>query len=109
MSALKTAIAVLWVVFGIYWIVSAFGAKRGSRTGRLRAPGLIFIVAFLLLRLFGAKSLAVHSLVLEVIGTILLVSGFALAVWARIYLGRNWGMPMTQKEEPELVTSGPTS
>jgi protein-S-isoprenylcysteine O-methyltransferase Ste14 len=28
-------------------------------------------------------------------------------VWARIHLGRNWGMPMTERTEPELVTSGP--
>jgi protein-S-isoprenylcysteine O-methyltransferase Ste14 len=35
------------------------------------------------------------------------VSGLGLAVWARIYIGRNWGMPMTEKDEPELVTSGP--
>jgi protein-S-isoprenylcysteine O-methyltransferase Ste14 len=107
MSALKSAIAVLWIVFGIYWIVSAFGAKSGSRAGRLRPPGLIVIIAFVLLRIFGAKNLAVHSVILEVVGTILLVAGLGLAVWARIYLGRNWGMPMTQKDEPELVTSGP--
>jgi protein-S-isoprenylcysteine O-methyltransferase Ste14 len=37
------------------------------------------------------------------------LAGLALAIWARIYLGRNWGMPMTQKEDPELVTSGPYS
>jgi protein-S-isoprenylcysteine O-methyltransferase Ste14 len=37
----------------------------------------------------------------------LFVAGLGLAVWARIYLGRNWGMPMTQKDEPELVISGP--
>ena len=24
-----------------------------------------------------------------------------------MHLGRNWGIPMTQKDEPELVTSGP--
>ena len=34
-------------------------------------------------------------------------TGIALAIWARVHLGRNWGMPMTQKAEPELVTSGP--
>jgi protein-S-isoprenylcysteine O-methyltransferase Ste14 len=38
---------------------------------------------------------------------VVLVSGLSLAVWARIYLGRNWGMPMTLKRDPELVTSGP--
>jgi protein-S-isoprenylcysteine O-methyltransferase Ste14 len=31
----------------------------------------------------------------------------ALAIWARIYLGGNWGTPMSQKVDPELVTSGP--
>jgi protein-S-isoprenylcysteine O-methyltransferase Ste14 len=29
------------------------------------------------------------------------------AIWARVHIGRNWGTPMTQKNEPELVTSGP--
>jgi protein-S-isoprenylcysteine O-methyltransferase Ste14 len=24
-----------------------------------------------------------------------------------VHIGRNWGTPMTQKNEPELVTSGP--
>jgi protein-S-isoprenylcysteine O-methyltransferase Ste14 len=24
-----------------------------------------------------------------------------------VQIGRNWGVPMTRKEEPELVTSGP--
>ena len=24
-----------------------------------------------------------------------------------MHIGRNWGTPMTQKDEPELVTSGP--
>jgi len=33
--------------------------------------------------------------------------GIGLAVVARAYLGRNWGMPMSRKENPELVTSGP--
>lgn len=33
--------------------------------------------------------------------------GVGLAILARTYLGRNWGMPMSRKENPELVTSGP--
>ncbi len=107
MSALRTAIFAVWIAFGVYWFVSALGAKSGSGTGRFRAPGLIVILAFVLLRIFGAKSVAVHAVTLEVVGAIVFASGVALAVWARIYLGRNWGMPMTQKDEPELVTSGP--
>jgi len=33
--------------------------------------------------------------------------GLAFAVWARRHIGKNWGMPMTSKEHPELVTTGP--
>jgi protein-S-isoprenylcysteine O-methyltransferase Ste14 len=32
---------------------------------------------------------------------------FGLAISARWHLGRNWGMPMSRKEQPELITSGP--
>ena len=108
MSTLNVAIPVAWVVFWVYWLISAFAAKRGSRTTLTRFPGLgILVLAFVLLRIFKANSLTVHTPVLQVIGVVLFVSGLAFAVWARIHLGRNWGMPMTQKDEPELVTSGP--
>ena len=108
MSGLRIAITIIWVLFWIYWLISATGAKRGSRTRRARPPGLfIVILVFVGLRVFKLGSLAVNSPVLQVVGAILFLAGLGFAVWARIYLGRNWGMPMTQKDEPELVTSGP--
>jgi len=108
MQTLKTAIAVAWIVFWVYWLVSAFGVKQG-RASRRRIPlnGLSALAVLLLLRVFRGGSLAVHSPVLGAIGAGVFVSGIALAIWARVHLGRNWGMPMTQKAEPELVTSGP--
>jgi protein-S-isoprenylcysteine O-methyltransferase Ste14 len=107
MTTLRTAILITWAVFWVYWLISATTAKSSIRRGRPRPAGLTLIVAVVLLRLFKADTLAVHSVVLEVLGTVLFVAGLGLAIWARIYLGRNWGMPMTQREEPELVTSGP--
>ena len=44
---------------------------------------------------------------LNILGLLLTASGVGLAVWARVYLGRNWGMPLSIKENPELVTTGP--
>ncbi len=41
------------------------------------------------------------------IGLLLFVLGLAFAIWARVHIGRNWGTPMTEKNDPELVTSGP--
>ncbi|MGH2974019.1 MAG: methyltransferase family protein [Solirubrobacterales bacterium] len=104
---LRTLVIVAWGLFGLYWLVAAVGAKEGSRTRHTGSPGLLLLTAFVLIRVFNADSLAVHSSALRVVGLVLLGSGLGVAVWARIYLGRNWGMPMTEKNEPELVTSGP--
>ena len=110
MSAVRTFIFVVWAIFWVYWLVSAVNAKQGSsRSWRARPLfGLIFVVAVLAIRRStGGTDLTVHSPALEAIGVIVFLGGLGLAVWARVHLGRNWGMPMTQKADPELVTSGP--
>jgi protein-S-isoprenylcysteine O-methyltransferase Ste14 len=108
MRALQTAIAIAWIIFWVYWFASAFGVKEG-RGGRRGIPlrGLSVLSVVLLVRVFRGGGLGVHSPILGAIGAVVFASGIALAVWARVHLGRNWGMPMTQKAEPELVTSGP--
>lgn len=108
MHTLKVVLVVAWIFFGIYWLASARGVKQGVG-GRRRIPlgGLTALSVILLLRAFDGGSLTVHSVVLGALGAIVFAAGIALAVWARLHLGRNWGMPMSQKEEPELVTSGP--
>ena len=108
MNTLRSAIGITWLVFWIYWLVSAFSANR-SRPGSRRYPltGLTALAVFLLVRVFQNGGLAVDSPVLGAIGAVVLASGLVLAVWARLHLGRNWGMPMSQRVEPELVTSGP--
>ena len=55
----------------------------------------------------GAPGAATGNPWLLGIGLAIFVLGLALAVWARVFLGRNWGMPMSQKADPELVTTGP--
>ena len=69
----------------------------------------IILVILLLIRLWvfrgprggHGKSVAARF------GLAFFVLGLALAVWARVYLGGNWGMPMSQRADPELVTTGP--
>jgi protein-S-isoprenylcysteine O-methyltransferase Ste14 len=108
MHALQTAVGIAWIGFWVYWLVSAFGAKE-HRAGRRRIPltGLSLLSVILIIRVFRDGSLAVHSAVLGAIGAVVFAFGIAVAVWARVHLGRNWGMPMAQTAEPELVTSGP--
>src|ERR1700729_4549084 len=108
MHVLTTAIEFAWILFGLYWLVSAFGVKEGAASRR-RIPltGVTALAVILLVRVLRGGSLAVHSPILGATGAIMFASGIAVAVWARVHLGRNWGMPMTQKAEPELVPSGP--
>jgi protein-S-isoprenylcysteine O-methyltransferase Ste14 len=108
MRMLRIAIECAWVVFWIYWLVSAAYSKESIGSGwRTRITGVSGIGVFVIVGVLRGGSLAVHNVILGVLGTLLFACGIALAVWARLHLGRNWGMPTSQRIEPELVTSGP--
>ena len=110
MRAVELVFAVGWAAFWLYWIAAAFSMKRGrvpwSRELRIRA--VILVVVFVLVRAGVFHGHGVHSDPWRAaVGLALFALGLAFAVWARVHIGRNWGTPMTQKVEPELVTSGP--
>ena len=107
---IDAVIGVGWVVFWIYWIVASVTAKAG-RTRWARFAGFrvaIIVIVLLLLRagIFKGHQEVTDNPWLLGIGLALFVLGLALAVWARVYIGRNWGMPMSEKKDPELVTTG---
>jgi hypothetical protein len=91
MHALETAIDIAWIVFWVYWLASAFGAKKG-RGSKRRIPlnGVTALSVVLIVRAFRSGGLAVHSPVLGAIGAVMFASGIALAVSSRLQLGRNW-------------------
>ena len=101
-----------WAVFIVYWIISSFSAKRTlNRTygsGFWWRMGVIVII-LTMLNFSGirADNSFVPSQNMGLIGCALTALGVALAIWARVYLANNWGMPMSVKENPELVTTGP--
>jgi protein-S-isoprenylcysteine O-methyltransferase Ste14 len=102
--------AVGWAAFWLYWLGAAFSTKRSripwSRELRIRA--VIVVIVILLVRLGVFRDHGVHTDPWrEALGLVLFGLGLAFAIWARVHIGRNWGTPMTQKDEPELVTSGP--
>src|SRR5262249_3495165 len=73
------------------------GAKEGTRSVRgipMRAATALAVV--LLFRVFRGGGLAVDSIALAVAGAVIFFGGIGIAVWARVHLGRNWGMPTTQ-------------
>ena len=104
-------IAVVWAAFWIYWLASGVNAKSANRSGRgayLGTRVVVILAVFLLLRLHVFRGRALPDTPwLLALGFLLFLGGLGLAVWARVYIGRNWGTPMSQKDNPELVTTGP--
>jgi protein-S-isoprenylcysteine O-methyltransferase Ste14 len=112
MRAVELVFALGWAAFWLYWLVAAFSVKRGrvpwSRELPIRA--VIAVVVILLIRLGAFRGHGVSADPWRAgIGLVVFVLGLGFAIWARMHIGRNWGSPMTQKDEPELVTSGPYS
>ena len=110
MSPVELVFAAGWAAFWLYWFVAAFSMKRGrvSWSRELRIRVVIVVIAILLVRLGVFRGHRVDTDAWPAgIGLALFAVGLSFAIWARLHIGRNWGTPMTQKEEPELVTSGP--
>jgi protein-S-isoprenylcysteine O-methyltransferase Ste14 len=111
MKAIDIIIGVGWIVFWAYWLAMAVTAKAGRSRWRqfvgVRVGIILVILLLLRLRVFKGHGAATSNPWLLGIGLAIFVLGLVLAVWARVYLGRNWGMPMSQKADPELVTTGP--
>jgi protein-S-isoprenylcysteine O-methyltransferase Ste14 len=111
MHPVIVVIGIGWVIFWIAWLIAAFTAKasrgRWSRLAGSRialAVVLLFLLRHSLGRGGGGR---LDGPVLAGIGLALWAAGLALAIWARLYIGRNWGMPMSRRQDPELVTTGP--
>lgn len=104
-----------WIVYMVVWFTAALTTKPREKSvkGRWRLPfGLIILAAIFLFngrinRSWLALPLLPNVSLLVLPGVVLTFAGMALALWARIYLGRNWGPPATMRVGHELVTSGP--
>ena len=127
MTIYRWLIVALWLALISWWVISAVGAKRslGSRQ-TWNEIGLRLIVVTLVLIVLAVPPVrhALHdlqayqtlrelqayqtqSVALGIVGVVLCVAGVGVAILARLYLGRNWGLPVSRKENPELVTNGP--
>jgi protein-S-isoprenylcysteine O-methyltransferase Ste14 len=110
MDAVDIVIGIGWAVFWIYWIAVSLGVKAGrsrwTRFAGFRVAAVLIILLLLRLRVLKGHAVT-HDPWLQAVGLAIFLLGLALAVWARVYLGQNWGMPMSEKVDPELVTTGP--
>ena len=110
MQVIETVFGLGWTAFWLYWLIAAFSMKKG-RVPWSRELGIRIVIIAIVFVLIRVGAFRGHSLDTGTwragVGLALFAVGLGFAVWARVHIGRNWGTPMTQKLEPELVTSGP--
>jgi protein-S-isoprenylcysteine O-methyltransferase Ste14 len=73
----------------------------------LRVALFVILVLAVHSGVFKGHRAIVNNPILQGTGMGLFLTGLGLALWARVYLGRNWGTPMSEKVDAELVTTGP--
>lgn len=113
--AVGNLVSALWIATAIVWVALAFGNKR--TIARRGLTGLIPVAAVAVIVLTPTslrRSGLLHQLwasstILWVIALLLVASGSAFAIWARLTIGRNWSSTVTLKQDHELVRRGPYS
>jgi protein-S-isoprenylcysteine O-methyltransferase Ste14 len=106
----------LWILFGLYWLVSAVKRKKTKKREtwiqRSRYVLPLIVASLLLVRpearygWLGTRFVG-YSLAVEWAGVLLTAMGVAVAVWARWHLGANWSGVVSLKEGHELIRTGP--
>jgi protein-S-isoprenylcysteine O-methyltransferase len=109
---LDHVVRLLWMLIMTVWLGLAFESNEPIEVNRDRrsdvAVGVVSIGwVVLLLRGFNGPQLIPRIMFLRIVGCVLTVTGFALALWARLYLGSTWDACISLKLHHKLVRTGP--
>jgi protein-S-isoprenylcysteine O-methyltransferase Ste14 len=101
-----------WIVFCIFWIISSRFVKSTKEVKRDYSPfwfysGILFFMALLTISFFNYTILSITvSNTVQLIGTIVVVTGVIVAIIARSTLAKNWSGNIEIKVKHELITTG---
>ncbi len=105
-----------WIVFVVYWAVSALKTRHTERSEPFasRYGVLVLVIAGFVLLFSGEAGIGIlgkkvfpRIYALNVTGVALTWAGIALALWARWHLGQYWSARITIKEDHKLIRTGP--
>lgn len=106
----------LWLALLLVWLAGALSTKRVVRRQPAAQRLLQRALGITALALLFVRALSVGWLGWRFVkqgqgvayaGVAVTAAGVALAVWARVVLGRNWSGTVTVKADHELVQRGP--
>jgi protein-S-isoprenylcysteine O-methyltransferase Ste14 len=112
MTIYSWLVVVCWAAFLGYWLVTGLSSKRTAKSyGRQMLIRAIIVAVVLLFVRSRPADIGTRAIILSpavrTLGVLVCAAGVSFAIWARRRLGKNWGMPMSVHESPELITAGP--
>lgn len=113
----NTLISICWLIFFLVWLITALGARKNipaksQKIGSFARLVMTTVIVSLAFNITGLRRLVNYHVFpavpfVQYLGVFICALGIAFAIWARIHLGKNWGMPMALKDQPDLVRTGP--
>ncbi len=113
---MNTAADLAWLALCAVWFLGTISNKRDERRLSSRNIGLHMLILGASFAVLAIPALRRGPLGWRVVpysgwigdlGDCLQLAGCAFAIWARVYIGRNWSGTVTLKEGHALVLDGP--
>jgi protein-S-isoprenylcysteine O-methyltransferase Ste14 len=108
-------VGLAWIVFWIYWFISAWMTRSPLKRKQSQRSWLLFILLFGFLVFYLSvpspdllfQRVIPDSLVIGLSGMIITLLGLGFAVWARVHLGKYWSSMPAIREDHKLIRTGP--
>jgi len=114
MGITDLVLAGIWIVFWAYWFVTAFLMRSSYK--RMQSSGSVLLLIILVVAIWSivmelGPSPAMHFIPkntgTELAGLSITILGLAVAIWARVHLGRYWSARPGIKQDHQLIRTGP--
>jgi protein-S-isoprenylcysteine O-methyltransferase Ste14 len=114
MTIYQQIVAACWAVLLVVWFVLALalGPPSGHHSRhrwllRLGGVAVLVLAVFLITRGRRPPVLFEPTRPVAIVGVALCIVGLAFALWARVTMGRHWAVPIAEREESDVVSTGP--
>ena len=117
-TTLSSSVEIAWIALVVVWLIASFFTSPAVKRQSLRTRALTVVSGALPCLLLFTRTMRWGPLGWRMIpaspfprlaGIALTDAGVALAIWARVVLGKQWSGTVTIKEGHRLIRNGPYS